>query len=178
MRAITELIGLSIVVQATNTQLGLIQTVFVKRDLRSIVAFGLRKPGLFSRGEWFVDADDVAAIGVGSILVRSAESVQKRAASPDWIRHRALGGRPIHDQSGQPLGTLQTLHVDKKGRVTRLQFRRSTPNSPLKTFGYVVRDAVMTVGSATQPLTVDVEMAIDLQRPKRLRQRVQQRVAF
>ena len=77
-----------------------------------------------------------------------------------------------------PVAPAPTYSIGDTQRVTRLQFRRSTPNSPLKTFGYVVRDAVMTVGSATQPLTVDVEMAIDLQRPKRLRQRVQQRVAF
>lgn len=164
MRNITELLGLPIVVRDANTPIGIVQTIFMRRDLRSIAALGLRKPNLLSHGERYVVASDIVAYGQSAISVHNEQALRIGNPEPQWLRHRSLINMQIVNLSSKRFGSLSNLVIDKGGFVAQLRFERASADHPLKQFGYIVRDAVTAIDAPANRIMVDTEMALDLQR--------------
>jgi uncharacterized protein YrrD len=144
MRKAKDLIGKSIINQATGEQIATVRDVIFETDARSVAAL------LVDGGGWFRDAQAVAwesISGIGDVIMTSGESPIRpaseiRAMQEERGQDVRLTGLPVMSETGDRIGTVGDLFIDDNGAVVGYEVKQGfmTGNK------FLFADNVQTVG--------------------------------
>ncbi len=144
MRKAKDLVGKTVINQATGEQIATVRDVIFDRDARSVAAL------LVDGGGWFRDARVIAwesITGIGDVIMTSGESPIRSASElPAMQEERGqdvrLTGLPVMSESGDRIGTVGDLFIDDNGDVIGYEVKQGfmTGNK------FLFADNVQTVG--------------------------------
>jgi uncharacterized protein YrrD len=147
MRKAKELVGKSIVNQATGENLATVRDLIFDSDARHVAAL------LVDSGGWFRDArvvcwDTIANIG-DVIMVQGDSPVVTASSAPqlsDELKQDVrISGMTIVSDSGERIGTVGDLFIDDKGEVVGYEVKQGFM-SDLSGRKFLFADHVQTVG--------------------------------
>lgn len=147
MRKAKELIGKSIVHQATGSKLAEVRDLIFETDASKIAAL------LVDNGGWFREArvicwesvtniGDVVMVTGDNPVVLANEASQLSDELKEDVR---ITGSPIMTESGERIGTVGDLYIDDTGRVIGYEVRQGFV-SDLSGRKFLLADHVRTVG--------------------------------
>lgn len=126
MRKANELIGKSIVNQATGERLATVRDLVFQPDARSVAAI------LVDSGGWFRDAQVIAWDAIVSIadvvMVRGDQPIQRASEAPqisDELRQdMQMTNTAIVSEAGERIGTVGDLFINEAGQVVGYEIKQ------------------------------------------------------
>lgn len=126
MRKANELIGKSIVHQATGEKLATVRDLVFETNARSVAAILVDSGGLF-RDARVIAWDAIASIG-DVVMVTGDAPIQRASETPqvsDELRQdMQLTGTAIMTEAGERIGTVGDLFIDDAGEVVGYEVKQ------------------------------------------------------
>jgi uncharacterized protein YrrD len=159
MRKTKDLIGKTIVNQATGEQLATIGDVILDNDARQVVAL------LTDNGGWFRDAKVVlwnTVTSIGDVVVVRGGTTEIIASSERELAYlleskTPMTGTTIISHGGERIGTVGDLFIDDAGNVVGYEVRQGFINDlsgrkflPVESVEAVGKDAIIASGAELQ----------------------------
>jgi sporulation protein YlmC with PRC-barrel domain len=142
--------------------LGKVEDLYLDRDLTTVTGAYLGGEGLLKRTPVFIRSKDVALFGVDAVLATSTAIVYRGDEIPtagQWIRLRELQGRDVDTPGGTKIGRIRDVVLNADAQVTGLSLGQIAIEGPLAESKTVSRAALVDIGGADDPMTVDLATA-------------------
>ena len=149
-------------------KLGEIKDLYLDPDMRQVTAVFLGKEGLISRKTLMIARSGVQVYGVDAWLVKGSDVVTGPDAIPDAESFTLVGdlrGRELQTEGGTKIGVIDHVLLDQEARVLGFGLGKVYSQGPLAERKTIARDAILSLGSAKEPMTINLAQAESLPIP-------------
>ncbi|MGD2049463.1 MAG: PRC-barrel domain-containing protein, partial [Chloroflexota bacterium] len=162
MRIGKELIGKPIYSVTDGRQLGSVKDLYLNLDLDRLNGVFLGREGLLTRKSRIIVREDIAVLGIDSVLVTDSDVVTSNEEKPEvetWLRREDLQGREINTAGGTKVGTVGDVLLDEEAQVVGFALARVYVEGPVAESRIVRKEAVLETGAKTGNITIDLTIA-------------------
>jgi sporulation protein YlmC with PRC-barrel domain len=149
-------------------KLGEIKDLYLDQDMRQVAAVFLGKEGLISRKTLLIARSAVQVYGIDAWLVSGSDTVVGPEALPDSGTFSLVGdlrGRELQTEGGTKIGVIDHVLLDAEARVLGFGLGKVYSQGPLAERKAIARDAIMNLGSAKEPMIINLAQAESLALP-------------
>ena len=169
MRRSKELTGKRIISLDRGKDLGVVKDVYFDANLSQVSGLFLGHLGRFlphltmkGKKSRLIPRNPIMLFGEDAILVTESDIVtdnSQHQAAKAWIRRDRVQGRLISTPGGTKVGTIDDVLIDQEGIVQGFLLSYLYLQGPISHTFTIMRDAVLTIGSVGEPITVDLAKA-------------------
>ena len=149
-------------------KLGEIKDLYLDQDMRQIAAVFLGKEGLINRKTLMIVRSAVQVYGVDAWLVSGSDIVIGPEGIPDSGTFTLAGdlrGREIQTEGGTKIGVIDHVILDHEAHVLGFGLGKVYSQGPLAERKVLARQAIMDLGDAKKPMTINLAQAESLALP-------------
>ena len=149
-------------------KLGEVKDLYLDQDMRQVAAVFLGKEGLISRKTLVIARSAVQVYGIDAWLVSGSDTVVGPEALPDSGTFTLVGdlrGRELQTEGGTKIGVIDHVLLDAEARVLGFGLGKVYSQGPLAERKAIARDAIINLGSAKEPMTINLAQAESLPLP-------------
>jgi sporulation protein YlmC with PRC-barrel domain len=149
-------------------KLGEVKDLYLDQDMRQVAAVFLGKEGLISRKTLLIARSAVQVYGIDAWLVSGSDTVVGPEALPDAGTFTLVGdlrGRELQTEGGTKIGVIDHVLLDAEARVLGFGLGKVYSQGPLAERKAIARDAILNLGSAKEPMTINLAQAESLTLP-------------
>ncbi len=146
-------------------KLGEVKDLYLDQDMRQIAAIFLGKEGLINRKTLMIARSAVQVYGIDAWLVSGSDIV----IGPEGITESGtftligdLRGREIQTEGGTKIGLIDHVILDNEARVLGFGLGKVYSQGPLAERKAIARESVINLGSAQEPMTINLAQAESL----------------
>jgi sporulation protein YlmC with PRC-barrel domain len=146
-------------------KLGEIKDLYLDQDMRQVEAVFLGKEGLINRKTLMIPRSAVQVYGIDVWLVSGPDTVMGPEAiseSGTFTLVSDLRGREIQTEGGTKIGTIEHVILDHEARVLGFGLGKVYAQGPLAERKVLAREAIMDLGDAKKPMTINLAQAESL----------------
>jgi uncharacterized protein YrrD len=143
-------------------KLGEIKDLFLDHDMRQVAAVFLGKEGLINRKTLLIARSALQVYGVDAWLVSGSDTVLGMDGVPEsdtFILLSDLRGREVQTEGGTKIAVIDHVILDHEARVLGFGLGKVYAQGPLAERKALAREAIMDLGDAKKPMTVDLAQA-------------------
>lgn len=149
-------------------KLGEIKDLYLDQDMRQIAAVFLGKEGLLSRKALMIPRSAVQVYGIDVWLVSGPDTVTGPEGIPESGTFTLIGdlrGRELQTEGGTKIGMIDHVILDNDARVLGFGLGKVYSQGPLAERRMLAREAILDLGDAKKPMTVNLAQAESLKLP-------------
>ena len=149
-------------------KLGEIKDLYLDQEMRQVAAVFLGKEGLIHRKSLIIPRSAVQVYGVDAWLVSGSDVVGKAEEIPEsgtFILVGDLRGRELQTEGGTKIGVIDHVLLDAKARVWGFGLGKVYSQGPLAERKAISRESVLSLGTTTEPMTINLAQAESLAVP-------------
>ena len=149
-------------------QLGEVKDLYLDQEMRQVAAVFLGKEGLISRKTLVIPRSAVQVYGIDAWLVVGSDTVMQPEGIPEsgtFTLVSELRGRELQTEGGTKVAVIDHVILDNEARVLGFGLSRVYAQGPLAERKAIVRDAILKLGSAKEPMTINLAQAESLALP-------------
>jgi sporulation protein YlmC with PRC-barrel domain len=157
-----ELSNKSIISITDGKKLGEVKDLYLDPEMRQVTAIFLGKEGLISRKALMIPRSAVQVYGVDVWLVSGSDVVSAPEAIPEsgtFILIGDLRGRELQTEGGTKVGVIDHVILDQEAHVLGFGLSKVYAQGPLAERKTIARDAILNVGNAKEPMTINLAQA-------------------
>jgi uncharacterized protein YrrD len=148
--------------------LGEIKDLYLDREMRQVAAVFLGKEGLINRKTLMIPRSAVQVYGVDVWLVSGPDIVVGPEGIPEsdtFILVGDLRGRELQTEGGTKIGVIDHVILDQEARVLGFGLGKVYSQGPLADRKMLAREAILDLGDAKKPMTINLAQAESLALP-------------
>jgi uncharacterized protein YrrD len=149
-------------------KLGEVKDLYLDQEMRQVAAVFLGKEGLINRKTLVIARSAVQVYGIDAWLVSGSDTVIGPEALPDSGTFTLIGdlrGRELQTEGGTKIGVIDHVILDGEARVLGFGLGKVYSQGPLAERKAIARDAILNLGSAKEPMTINLAQAESLAFP-------------
>ena len=153
-------------------KLGEVKDLYLNQDMRQVTMVMLGKGGLISislnRKAQTIPVSAVQVFGVDVWLVSGPDIVKGPEDTPEAETFTLVGelrGREIQTEGGTKIGAIEDVVLDNETRVLGFTLGKVYVRGPLADRKVISREAITSLGSKTEPMTIVLAQAESLALP-------------
>ena len=149
-------------------KLGEIKDLYLDQDMRQVAAVFLGKEGLISRKALVIARSAVQVYGIDVWLVSGSDTVTQPESMPEsgtFILVSDLRGRELQTEGGTKVASIDHVILDNEARVLGFGLGKVYSQGPLAERRAIARDAILNLGTAKEPMTINLAQAESLALP-------------
>jgi uncharacterized protein YrrD len=149
-------------------KLGEVKDLYLDQDMRQVAAVFLGKEGLINRKTLMIPRSAVQVYGIDAWLVSGSETVVGPEGIPESETFALVGdlrGRELQTEGGTKIGVIDHVILDNEARVLGFGLGRVYSQGPLAERKAIARDAIISLGTAKEPMTINLAQAESLALP-------------
>ena len=149
-------------------RLGEIKDLYLDQELRQLAAVFLGKEGLINRKTLAIARGAVQVFGIDAWLVSGSDTVMELEAIPEsgtFILMGDLRGRELQTEGGTKIGVIDHVILDNEARVLGFGLGKVYSQGPLAERKALAREAILDLGDAKKPMTINLAQAESLTLP-------------
>ena len=149
-------------------KLGEVKDLYLDKDMRQIAAVFLGKEGLINRKALLIARSAVQVYGVDAWLVSGSDTVVGMEDIPESETFTLVGelrGRELQTEGGTKIGVIDHVILDNEARVLGFGLGKVYSQGPLAERKTIARDAIINLGGAKEPMTINLAQAESLALP-------------
>ena len=149
-------------------KLGEVKDLYLDQDMRQVAAVFLGKEGLISRKTLVIPRSAVQVYGIDVWLVSGSDTVVQPEDVPEsgtFTLVSELRGRELQTEGGTKVAVIDHVILDNEARVLGFGLSKVYAQGPLAERKAIVRDAILNLGSAKEPMTINLAQAESLALP-------------
>src|SRR5215211_5374035 len=149
-------------------KLGEIKDLYLDQDMRQVAAVFLGKEGLISRKKLMIARSAVQVYGIDAWLVSGSDTVlrpEDLSESGTLTLIGELRGRELQTEGGTKIGVIDYVILDGEARVLGFGLGKVYAQGPLAERKAIARDAIISLGTAKEPMTINLAQAESLALP-------------
>lgn len=146
-------------------KLGEIRDLYLDADMRQLAAVFLGKEGLINRKTLMIARTAVQVYGIDVWLVSGSDIVVGPEGIPESGTFTLIGdlrGREIQTEGGTKIGVIDHVIFDNEAHVLGFGLGKVYAQGPLAERKMLAREAVLDLGDAKKPMTVNLAQAESL----------------
>ena len=158
----------SIISITDGKKLGEVKDLYLDQEMRQVSAVFLGKEGLINRKTLLIARSAVQVYGVDAWLVSGSDTVIGPEALPDSGTFTLIGdlrGRELQTEGGTKIGVIDHVILDNEARVLGFGLGKVYSQGPLAERKAIARDAILNLGTANEPMTINLAQAETLALP-------------
>jgi sporulation protein YlmC with PRC-barrel domain len=143
-------------------RLGEIKDLYLDREMRQVAAVFLGREGLINRRTLMIARSAVQVYGVDVWLVSGSDTVLGPEGVPEsgtFLLAGDLRGREIQTDGGTKIAVIDHVILDDEARVLGFGLGKVYSQGPLAERKTLARDAIIDLGDAKKPMTIDLAQA-------------------
>ena len=148
--------------------LGEVKDLYLDQDMRQVAAVFLGKEGLINRKTLAIARSAVQVCGIDAWLVSSSDTVVVPEAIPESGNFTLVGdlrGRELKTEGGTDIGAIEDVILDNEAHVLGFELGRVYAQGPLAIRMAIARDAIVSLGSKKEAMTINMAQAESLEIP-------------
>jgi sporulation protein YlmC with PRC-barrel domain len=160
--------GKPIISITDGKRLGEVKDLYLDQDMRQVAAVFLGKEGLISRKTLVIAREAVRVYGIDVWLVSGPDTIVGPEAIPEsgtFILVGDLRGKELQTEGGTKIGVIDHVILDNEARVLGFGLGKVYSQGPLAERKAIARDAIMILGTAKEPMTINLAQAESLTLP-------------
>lgn len=160
--------GKPIISVTDGKRLGEVKDLYLDQDMREVAAVFLGKEGLINRKTLVIARSAVQVYGIDVWLVSGSDTVVGPEAIPEsgtFILVGDLRGKELQTEGGTKIGVIDHVILDHEGHVLGFGLGKVYSQGPLAQRKAIARDAVINLGAAKEPMTINLAQAESLTLP-------------
>lgn len=160
--------GKPIISVTDGKRLGEVKDLYLDQDMREVAAVFLGKEGLINRKTLVIARSAVQVYGIDVWLVSGSDTVVGPEAIPEsgtFILVGDLRGKELQTEGGTKIGVIDHVILDHEGHVLGFGLGKVYSQGPLAQRKAIARDAVIHLGAAKEPMTINLAQAESLTVP-------------
>jgi sporulation protein YlmC with PRC-barrel domain len=160
--------GKPIISITDGKRLGEVKDLYLDQDMRQVAAVFLGKEGLINRRTLVIARSAVQVYGIDAWLVSGSDTVVGPEAIPEsgsFILVGDLRGKELQTEGGTKIGVIDHVILDQEARVLGFALGKVYSQGPLAERKAIARDAVIHLGAAKEPMTINLAQAESLTLP-------------
>ena len=149
-------------------KLGEVKDLYLDQDMRQVTAVFLGKEGLITRKNLVIARSAVQVYGIDVWLVSGSEAVvgpDDIPGSGTFILVGDLRGRELQTEGGTKIGVIDHVILDSEAHVLGFGLGKVYSQGPLAERKAIARDAILTLGTSKEPMTINLAQAESLVLP-------------
>jgi uncharacterized protein YrrD len=149
-------------------KLGEIKDLYLDQEMRQVAAVFLGKEGLISRKTLVIARSAMQVYGIDAWLVSSSDIVMKAEDIPESGTFTLVGdlrGRELQTEGGTKVASIDHVILDNEARVLGFGLGKVYSQGPLAERRAIARDAIINLGTAKEPMTINLAQAESLALP-------------
>ena len=149
-------------------KLGEIKDLFLDQEMREVAAVFLGREGLISRKTLLIPRSAVQVYGIDVWLVSGSDTVTGPEGLSEVGTLTLIGdlrGRELQTEGGTKIGVIDHVILDNEARVLGFGLGKVYAQGPLAERKMLAREAIMDLGDAKKPMTVNLAQAESLTLP-------------
>jgi sporulation protein YlmC with PRC-barrel domain len=157
-----ELSNKPIISITDGKRLGEVKDLYLDQDLRQVAAIFLGKEGLINRKTLVIPRGVVQIYGIDVLLVSGSDTISGLEAIPESGTLTLVGdlrGRELQTEGGTKVGVIDHVILDHEARVLGFGLGKVYAQGPLAERKTIARDAILNVGNAQEPMTINLAQA-------------------
>ncbi len=149
-------------------KLGEIKDLYLDQDMRQVAAVFLGKEGLISRKTLVIARSAVQVYGIDVWLVSGSDTSCRRKIFPSrgpshWLVNCA--GENFKPKAAPKWRVIDHVILDNEARVLGFGLGKVYSQGPLAERKAIARDAILNLGTAKEPMTINLAQAESLALP-------------
>jgi sporulation protein YlmC with PRC-barrel domain len=160
--------GKPIISITDGKRLGEVKDLYLDQEMRQVAAVFLGREGLINRKTLVIARDAVRVYGIDVWLVSGSDTVVGPEAIPEsgtFILVGDLRGKELQTEGGTKIGVIDHVILDHEARVLGFGLGKVYSQGPLAERKAIARDAIMNLGTAKEPMTINLAQAESLTLP-------------
>ena len=160
--------GKPIISVTDGKRLGEVKDLYLDQDMRQVAAVFLGREGLINRKTLVIARSAVQVYGIDVWLVSGSDTVVGPEAVPEsgtFILVGDLRGKELQTEGGTKIGVIDHVILDHEARVLGFGLGKVFSQGPLAQRKAIARDAVINLGGAKEPMTINLAQAESLTLP-------------
>jgi sporulation protein YlmC with PRC-barrel domain len=161
-------VGKALISITDGKKLGEVRDLYLDQDMRQVAAVFLGKEGLISRKTLMIPRSAVQVYGIDAWLVSGSDTVIQPEGIPDsgtFTLVSELRGRELQTEGGTKIGVIDHVILDQEARVLGFGLGKVYSQGPVAERKSIAREAFLTLGSANEPMTINLAQAESLALP-------------
>ena len=157
-----ELSNKPIISITDGKKLGEVKDLYLDQEMRQVTAIFLGKEGLISRKTLMIPRSAVQVYGSDVWLVSGSDVVSAPEAIPESGTFTLIGdlrGRELQTEGGTKVGVIDHVILDQEALVLGFGLSKVYAQGPLAERKTIARDAILNVGNAKEPMTINLAQA-------------------
>lgn len=149
-------------------KLGEVKDLYLDQEMRQVTAVFLGKEGLISRKTLVIPRSSIQVYGIDAWLVSGSDTVVQPEDVPESGTFTLVGdlrGRELQTEGGTKVAVIDHVILDNEARVLGFGLGKVYAQGPLAERKVIVRDAILNLGSAKEPMTINMAQAESLALP-------------
>ena len=149
-------------------KLGEVKDLYLDREMRQVAAVFLGREGLINRKTLMIARSTVQVYGIDAWLVSGSDTVVGPEAIPEsetFLLVNDLRGRELQTEGGTKIGVIDHVILDHEARVLGFGLGKVYSQGPLAERKAIARDAILNLGAAKEPMTINLAQAESLALP-------------
>jgi uncharacterized protein YrrD len=149
-------------------KLGEVKDLYLDQEMRQVIAVFLGKEGLINRKTLMIARSAVQVYGTDAWLVSGSDTVVGPEAIPESGTFTLVGdlrGRELQTEGGTKIGVIDHVILDNEAHVLGFGLGKVYSQGPLAERKAIARDAVLNLGTANEPMTINLAQAESLALP-------------
>lgn len=150
-------------------KLGEVKDMYLDQDMRQVTAVFLGKEGLINRKTLLIARSAVSVYGIDAWLVSGSDTVVDPTDIPDSGTFTLVGdlrGRELQTEGGTKIGVIDHVILDKEAHVLGFGLGKVYSQGPLAERKVIARESIVNLGSAKEPMTINLAQAESLALPQ------------
>jgi sporulation protein YlmC with PRC-barrel domain len=160
--------GKSVISITDGKKLGEVKDLYLDQDMRQVAAVFLGREGLISRKTLVIARSAVQVYGIDAWLVSGSDIVMKAEDIPELTTFTLVGdlrGRELQTEGGTKVASIDHVILDNEARVLGFGLGKVYSQGPLAERRAIARDAILNLGTAKEPMTINLAQAESLALP-------------
>jgi uncharacterized protein YrrD len=149
-------------------KLGEVKDLYLDQDMRQVSAVFIGKEGLISRKTLVIARSAVQVYGIDVWLVSGSDTVMQPEGIPESGTFTLVGdlrGRELQTEGGTKVGVIDHVILDNEARVLGFGLGKVYAQGPLAERKAIARDAIISLGTTKEPMTINLAQAESLALP-------------
>ena len=149
-------------------KVGEVKDLYLDQDMRQVSAVFLGKEGLISRKTLVIDRSAVQVYGIDAWLVSGSDTVRQPEDIPEsgtFTLVSDLRGRELQTEGGTKIAVIDHVILDNEAHVLGFGLSKVYSQGPLAERKAIARDAIITLGTTKEPMTINLAQAESLALP-------------
>ena len=149
-------------------RLGEVKDLYLDQEMRQVAAVFLGREGLINRKTHMIARSAVQVYGMDAWLVSGSDTVVGPDDIPEsgsFVLVGDLRGKELQTEGGTKIGVIDHVILDNEARVLGFGLGKVYSQGPLAQRKAIARDAVIHLGAAREPMTINLAQAESLALP-------------